>query len=151
MRDLKKEVFKIIYLNKGNKIIDVEDVFEGTLDSINISPREIVERAIKTNATSLIFVHNHPSGDPTASRSDKQITRDLVFMGNILQINVLDHVIVGENRYFSFADEGLIQKYDDEFLKLRIRSTINRKNESCESCPRDNTASVCRQYLSRFD
>ena len=69
----------------------------------------------------MYFVHNHPSGDPTPSKSDKQLTRDLVFLGNVLQIKVLDHIIVGENRYFSFADEGLIQKYEDNFLNLKIR------------------------------
>jgi len=121
MRDLKKEVFKVIYLNKRDQIIDVVDLFEGTLDIIPIRPREIVDSAIKHNASFLIFVHNHPSGDPTPSRTDKRLTRDLVFVGNVLQIRVLDHIIIGENRYFSFADEGLIQKYEDDFLNIRIR------------------------------
>ena len=67
------------------------------------------------------FAHNHPTGDPTPSKSDKQLTRDLVFIGNMLQIKVLDHIIIGENTYFSFADEGLIQKYEDNFLNMKIR------------------------------
>jgi DNA repair protein RadC len=121
MCDLKKEVFKVIYLNNRNQIIDTADLFEGTLDSIPIHPREIVEGALNHNATCLIFAHNHPSGDPTPSKSDKQLTRDLVFVGNILQIKVLDHIIIGDNRYFSFADEGLIARYEDSFLNLRIR------------------------------
>jgi len=121
MRDLKKEIFKVIYLNNQNQIIDTVDLFEGTLDSIPIRPREIVEGAINHNATALIFAHNHTSGDPKPSRSDKQLTRDLVFIGMILQIKVLDHIIIGGNRYFSFADEGLIQKYEDDFLNLKIR------------------------------
>jgi len=121
MRDLKKEVFKAIYLNSHNQIIDTVDLFEGTLDSIPIRPREIVESAIAHKAVALIFVHNHPTGDPTPSRSDKQLTRDLVFVGNIIQIKVLDHIIIGNNRYFSFADEGLIEKYQDDFLNMRIR------------------------------
>jgi len=121
MRDLKKEIFKVIYLNNRNQIIDTADLFEGTLEDIPIHPREIVESAIKRNATALIFAHNHPAGDPTPSKSDKQITRDLVFTGMIVQIRVLDHIIIGENRYFSFADEGLIQKYEDNFLDLRMR------------------------------
>ena len=74
MRDLKKEVFKVIYLNTRHQIIDTEDLFEGTLDGIPIRPREIVEHSIKYRATALIFAHNHPSGDPTPSRSDKQLT-----------------------------------------------------------------------------
>ena len=124
MRDLKREVFKVIYLNNRNQIIDTADLFEGTLEDIPIHPREIVESAIKHNATALIFAHNHPAGDPTPSKSDKQITRDLVFTGMIVQIRVLDHIIIGENRYFSFADEGLIQKYEYNFLNLKIRGAF---------------------------
>jgi len=125
MRDLKKEVFKVIYLNNRNQIMDTTDLFEGTLDSIPIRPREIVESAIKRNATRLIFAHNHPSGDPKPSKSDKQLTRDLVFMGMILDIKVLDHIIIGDDKYFSFADEGLIQKYEDEFLNLKIKAAFD--------------------------
>jgi len=124
MRDLKNEVFKVIYLNNRGKIIDTADLFEGTLDSIPIRPREVVEGAIKYKATALIFVHNHPAGDPSPSKSDKQLTRDLVFVGNIVQIKVLDHIIIGGDTYFSFADEGLIQKYQDNFLNLRIRGVL---------------------------
>jgi len=125
MRDLKKEVFKVLYLNSRNQIIDTVDLFEGTLESIPIRPRDIVESVVKHEATRLIFVHNHPSGDPTPSKSDKQFTRDLVFMGMILQIKVLDHVIIGENRYFSFADEGLIEKHEDSFLNMKIKGVFD--------------------------
>jgi len=125
MRDLKKEVFKAIYLNSRNQIIDTEDLFEGTLESIPISPREIVDSAIKHDSAAVIFVHNHPSGDTTPSKGDKQLTRDLVFIGNIIQIKVLDHIIIGGNKYFSFADEGLIEKYKDNFLNLRIRGVFD--------------------------
>jgi DNA repair protein RadC len=125
MRDLKKEVFKAIYLNSRNQIIDTEDLFEGTLEGIPIRPREIVESVIKHNAAAVIFVHNHPSGDPTPSKSDKRFTRDLVFMGNIIEVKVLDHIIIGGNEYFSFADEGLIRKYEDSFLNLKIRGVFD--------------------------
>jgi len=125
MRDLKKEVFKVIYLNRRSQIIDTVDLFEGTLEDIPIRPREIVESAIKYNAAAQIFIHNHPSGDPTPSKSDKQLTRDLVFVGHILQIKVSDHIIIGENRYFSFADQGIIEKYEDNFLNLRIRGVFD--------------------------
>jgi len=125
MRDLKKEVFKVIYLNRRSQVIDTVDLFEGTLEDIPIRPREIVESAIKYNAAAQIFIHNHPSGDPTPSKSDKQLTRDLVFVGHILQIKVSDHIIIGENRYFSFADQGIIEKYEDNFLNLRIRGVFD--------------------------
>ncbi len=125
MRDLNKEVFKAIYLNSRNQIIDTVDLFEGTLESIPIRPREIIESVIKRSAAAVIFVHNHPSGDPTPSKSDKRFTRDLVFIGNIIEVKVLDHIIIGGNRYFSFADEGQIRKYEDNFLNLRIRGVFD--------------------------
>ena len=127
MRGLKKEIFRVIHLNNRSQIIDIADLFEGTTNSIHIRPREIVESAIKHNAGTLIFVHNHPSGEPSPSRTDKQLTKDLVFIGNILQIKVIDHIIIGANRYFSFADEGLIQKYEDSFLTIKIRSLSERQ------------------------
>jgi len=119
MRDLKKETFKVMFLNAQNQVIQLEDLFEGTLNASAVYPREIVEKAIKYNAASLIFVHNHPSGNPEPSDNDKQITRDLVFAGNIMQIKVLDHIIIGENKYFSFADEKLIEEYELNFLNLK--------------------------------
>ncbi len=121
MRDLKKEVLKVIYLNSRNQIIDTVNLFEGTLESIPIRPREIVEGTIRRGAAAVIFIHNHPSADPSPSKSDKQFTRDLVFVGEIIQIKVLDHIIIGGNRYFSFADEGLIQKYGLDFLNFKIK------------------------------
>jgi DNA repair protein RadC len=127
MRDLENEVFKAIYLNNRNQIMDTADLFEGTLDSIPIRPREIVESAINHRATALIFAHNHPAGDPTPSKRDRQLTRDLVFVGSILQIKVLDHIIIGDSRYFSFADEGLIERYEDNFLNMKIRAFFENR------------------------
>ena len=136
MRDLKREVFKVIYLNGQNQIIDTADLFEGTLESNPIRPREIVESAIEHNATALIVAHNHPSGDPTPSKGDKQFTRDLVFIGMLLPFRVLDHIIVGDNRYFSFADEGLIGKYRDSFINLKVRGVFEtRVHYSAEAAP----------------
>ena len=127
MRDLKKEVFKVIYLNSQNQIIDTADLFEGTVNSSSISPREVMESAIKHNAASLIFVHNHPSGNPEPSPNDKQVTRDLVYAGSIMQIKVLDHIIIGNNKYYSFAAEGLIEEYELDFINLRTTGTSEAK------------------------
>lgn len=121
MRDLNKEVFKVTYLNKRNQIIDIVDLFEGDTGLVYIRPREIIGRAIGYEAASLLFAHNHPSGDPAPSKIDKRLTRDLVSVGNILQIKVHDHIIIGDNCYFSFADAGLLQQYEDDFLNLKIR------------------------------
>ena len=119
MRDLKKEKFKVLFLNSQNQVIEVEDLFEGTLTLSAIYPREVIKSAIKHNAASLIFAHNHPSGNPAPSEDDKEITQDLVFAASIMQIKVLDHIIVGENRYFSFADEGLIGEYELSYMSLK--------------------------------
>lgn len=121
MRGLKKEVFKVIYLNSQNQIIDTVTLFQGTISSSSISPREVIESAIKHSAVSLIFVHNHPSGNPDPSPSDKELTRDLVYAGSIMQIRVLDHIIIGNNRYFSFSGEGLIEQYELDFLNLKMK------------------------------
>ena len=118
---------KVIYLNSQNQIIDIADLFEGTVNASSIYPREIVKAAIKHDAVSLIFVHNHPSGDPEPSKYDKEVTRDLVFTGSIMQIRVLDHIIIGNNRYFSFAGEGLIEEYETDFLSLKLTGTSEAK------------------------
>ena len=135
MRDLKKELFKVIYLNTQNQIIDTADLFEGTVDTSAISPREVMEKALRQNASSLIFIHNHPAGDPEPSRHDKEITRGLVFAGNIMQIKVLDHIIIGGNRYFSFAAEGLIEEYELDFLNLRTTGTAESKRSRYRARP----------------
>ena len=127
MRDLKKEVFKVIYLNSQNQIIDTADLFEGTVNSSVVHPREVVEGALKHNAVSLIFVHNHPSGNPDPSPNDKELTRQLVYAGEIMQIKVLDHIIIGDNRYFSFAGDGLIEEYELDYLNLKLRGTSEAK------------------------
>ncbi len=135
MRDLKKEVFRIIYLNTQNQIIDIADLSEGTVDSSSVSPRQVMENAIRQNASSLIFVHNHPAGDPEPSRHDKEVTRGLVFAGNIMQIKVLDHIIIGGNRYFSFAAEGLVEEYELDFLNLRTAGTSEAKRSRYRARP----------------
>ena len=121
MRDLKNEVFKVLYLNSQNQIIDTADLFEGTVNSAAVAPRQIVEQALAHHAGALIFAHNHPSGNCEPSKSDKDITRDLVFAGGTVQIKILDHLIIGNNRYFSFAGEGLISRYEMDFLGLKMR------------------------------
>jgi DNA repair protein RadC len=86
-----------------------------------------MKAAIKHDAVSLIFVHNHPSGDPEPSKYDKEVTRDLVFAGNIMRIRVLDHIIIGNDRYYSFASQGLIEEYETDFLSLRTTGTAEAK------------------------
>lgn len=127
MRDLKKEVFKVIYLNSQNQVIETVDLFQGTVNSSSIFPREVMEGALKHYAASLIFAHNHPSGNPEPSSSDKELTRDLVYAADIMRLKVLDHLIIGENKYFSFAGEGLIEQYELDFLDLKMRGASEAK------------------------
>ena len=115
MRDLKREIFKVLFLNRKNELLSDQDVFFGSLTGSAIYPREVVTLALENRAAALVFVHNHPSGDPTPSNEDRNLTRDLVWASHLLMIQVLDHVIVGNNTYYSFADEGLIGSYIKEF------------------------------------
>jgi len=108
MRDLKKEVFKVVFLNSKNFILHTREITEGTTDSAYPIIREIFSLAFQYFATGIICLHNHPSGDPSPSREDKEFTRRLKEVGEALQVRVLDHLIFGDNTYFSFADEGLI-------------------------------------------
>lgn len=87
----------------------------------------MVESALEKDATALIFVHNHPSGSAEPSKSDRQLTRDLVYAASILQIKVVDHIIIGDNTYFSFANEGLIEAYELDFISLKMRGDAEAK------------------------
>jgi len=115
MRDLDYEIFKAIMLNGQNEIIDIVDIFKGTLTSSAIYPREVIKLALKYPATAIVFVHNHPSGEPKPSKDDKKITRDLVFAANLIDIKVFDHIIIGDNCYYSFADDNLIEQYNQDY------------------------------------
>jgi len=108
MRDLKKEVFKVIYLNSRNQIIETADLFQGTVNSSAVSPRQVIEGAIKHNAVSVIFAHNHPSGELKPSNNDLKIHEQLVASAKILGLRVLDHLIVAKKGYYSFQEAGLI-------------------------------------------
>ena len=106
MRDLRKEVFKVLLLDKQNRLIDIIEVEEGTVDQANPIIREIFQKVLQNFAASIICVHNHPSGDPTPSKEDKIFTRHLVSAGNIFRVGVLDHIIIGDNDYYSYSDNG---------------------------------------------
>lgn len=127
LRDSKREKFKALFLDAKNQILEEKTIFEGTVDSSAVYPREIMREALGCDASSLIFVHNHPSGDPEPSASDRTITKELVFAANVMQLKVLDHIIIGNNSYFSFADEGLIEEYDIMFQNFSKRDQEGNK------------------------
>ncbi len=126
MRDRKKELFKVLYLDSQNRILEIVDLFEGTVNASAVHPREVMEGALNHNAVSIIFAHNHPSGNPKPSNNDKEATKDLVYAGHIMNIKVLDHIIIGDNNYFSFAAADLIDDYDSDFLNIKLKAIAGK-------------------------
>jgi DNA repair protein RadC len=107
MRYLKKECMKAILLNIKCGLVSIEEISVGSINSSIVHPREVFVSAIKKSCASLILAHNHPSGDPTPSQEDINITNRLVEAGKILGIEVVDHIIIGDGKYVSLKDKGL--------------------------------------------
>jgi len=103
------EFFQVVLLNTRRKLIRIVDITQGTLDSVLIHPREVFRAAVSLQASAVVLVHNHPSGDPTPSDADIKVTRDLIRAGQILRIEVLDHVILGQST----------QHQPNDFVSLR--------------------------------
>lgn len=103
-----QEVFGILVLNTKNKIVAVHEVSRGILNASIIHPREVFKPAVLHNAASIICFHNHPSGNPEPSRDDIEITNRLVEAGKIIGIEILDHIIVGDDRYISLKERGVV-------------------------------------------
>jgi DNA repair protein RadC len=108
MSKLNQEVLKLIVLNTKNNIIKIKDVFKGSLNTSIVHPREIYCEAIKCNGASIIISHNHPSGDPTPSKEDINITLRIKECGKIVGIELIDHIIVGYKGYVSLKEKGII-------------------------------------------
>jgi DNA repair protein RadC len=111
LRDLRHEVFKVILLDAKHAILRDTTVSEGSLTLSIVHPREVFTLAVKESAAAVIFLHNHPSGDPTPSQEDHVLTARLVSAGEVLGIRVLDHLVVGDGRYVSFADQGWLTNH----------------------------------------
>lgn len=108
MKLLNQEVLKLIVLNTKNKVIKCKDVFIGSLNSSIVHPREIFSEAIKCGGASIIVCHNHPSGDPTPSKEDINVTIRIKESGEIIGIKLLDHIIIGDNKFVSLKEKGII-------------------------------------------
>jgi len=106
LRDLKQEVFKLVLFDGKNRLIKDLTVSKGSLSMNIVHPREVFKPAVRESAASVILLHNHPSGDPTPSPEDRVLTNRLVKAGRIMGVKVLDHVVIGRGRYFSFSDQG---------------------------------------------
>jgi len=104
----KRELFYVVLLTNKNKKIREVKISEGSLTASLVHPREVYNPVIRESAAAVIFVHNHPSGDPAPSPEDIEITRRLKEVGEVMGVRVLDHVVIGHDRYFSFSDRGLL-------------------------------------------
>lgn len=102
------EVFWVLFLDVQNRLISAEEMFRGTLTQTSVYPREVAMRALALNSAAVIVSHNHPSGEPRPSRADEQLTTTLKSALSLVDVRVLDHVVVGANTSFSFAEMGLL-------------------------------------------
>jgi DNA repair protein RadC len=108
MQHQKQEHFIALYLDTKNRIITENIVTKGTLNASLIHPREIFKTAIKVSANSIILLHNHPSGDPSPSTEDEQVTKNLASVGELIGISILDHIIIGSQGFVSLKEKGVI-------------------------------------------
>jgi DNA repair protein RadC len=106
--ELNHEVFSCMFLDTRHRLIELEEMFRGTVDGCSVHPREVVKAALKHNASAAIFAHNHPSTDPEPSRADISLTRRLVEACALVDVRVLDHMVIGGTKTVSFAERGLI-------------------------------------------
>ncbi|WP_419956036.1 RadC family protein [Neobacillus niacini] len=108
MRFLSQEHFVCLYLNTKNQVLHKQTIFIGSLNASIVHPREVFREALKRSAASIICLHNHPSGDPSPSREDIEVTKRLVECGKMIGIDVLDHLIIGENKFVSLKEKGYL-------------------------------------------
>lgn len=107
MRDYQNEVFSCLFLNSKNQLIKYQELFHGSINSASVYPREVVKLVLKYNAAAVVFAHNHPSGNNHPSQADKALTKSLKEALRLIDANVLDHIIIGEDT-FSMAEHGLL-------------------------------------------
>ena len=118
IRDKRTECFEAVFLDAKNRVVATETLFRGTLTASAVYPREVIRSALSHDAAAIIFAHNHPSGDPEPSGEDMAITRQLVFACRVMGITVHEHIIMGGERYYSFADQGVIVRMHGEYDAL---------------------------------
>ncbi|MEX2517491.1 MAG: DNA repair protein RadC [Gammaproteobacteria bacterium] len=108
LRGYTHEVFACLFLDNRHRVISFDEMFQGTIDSASVHPREVVRRALKHNAAAVILTHNHPSGVAEPSHSDQAITRRLIEALGLIDVRVLDHIVIGDGEAVSFAERGLL-------------------------------------------
>ncbi len=108
INDVKQEIFYCLYLDNKKQLIDKRLLFKGTINCSIVHPREIFKQAYLLSASSIVCIHNHPSGDPAPSNEDLMLTKKLVSIGNIQGIKIVDHIIIGGDKYYSFYEHNQI-------------------------------------------
>ncbi len=108
MRELKQEHFIVLFLNTKNQVLHRQTIFIGSLNASIVHPREVFKEAVKRSAASIICAHNHPSGDPTPSQEDIQVTRRLQECGKMIGIELLDHLVIGDRKFISLKEKGYL-------------------------------------------
>ena len=108
MGEYEREVFAVMLLDNQHRLLDYQELFFGTINAGTVHPREVVKAALNRNAAAVILAHNHPSGDPTPSPEDVALTRKLVEAGSLLDIPVLDHLILGDGKFISLKEKGIL-------------------------------------------
>jgi len=116
------EQFWVIFLDSKNKVIGISMMFKGSITATAVYPRELIKKVLSTNAVSIVCCHNHPSGNPTPSRPDIDLTFQLIIALTSIGVTIHDHMVVGDGRFFSMADDGLIarlnRKYDEQWNSI---------------------------------
>ena len=107
MSALEQEHLRVILLDRRNRVLDIEEIYKGSVNSSQVRIGELFKEAIRKNASALIVIHNHPSGDPTPSPDDVAVTRAIVQSGMLLDVDVLDHLVIGQGRWVSLKEKGL--------------------------------------------
>ncbi len=121
MRDLKHEAIDILLLNGKRKSIGIVRMNDGTVTETNTYAREVMSVALQRRAASIVLVHNHPSGEPDPSAADVELTRRAVFAGKVMDVKVQDHVIIGDAKFYSFAEQGTIEALEYEWEEITCK------------------------------
>lgn len=118
LRDQRHESFHVLFLNSQNAILSEERLSIGSPTHVALTPRELMEKALKHAATTLVLAHNHPGGSARPSEQDISLTREMVFAAGFLDLSVREHLIISSGGHFSFMKEGLIKKFEEEFARF---------------------------------
>jgi DNA repair protein RadC len=133
------EIFRVLLLNSKNLFLHFEDISRGSLSTSVVHPREVFWSAVYHRSAAIICLHNHPSGDPAPSREDRECTGRICHAGRILGIRVLDHIIVGETDFYSFADAGILSELNEKdpayLIKEPARPVYKRKCPAAADFP----------------